>query len=123
MIGLLRRLTRRDARAPRERRPERTRPESPDPMRRRRDPVRPDHPKGPAMIETKSLFASRTFWGAAVTLAASLAGLLGHAVGPDEQARALDLAGEIAAVWDRLAANAGAAVAIWGRGGATAKIG
>lgn len=67
------------------------------------------------MTETKSILASRTVWGAAIAVLASLAGLAGYAVGPADQAQALGLVDELVAVSDRLIAVAGGALAIWGR--------
>ena len=75
------------------------------------------------MNGTKSLFASTTIWGAALTVAAATAGLAGYSVSADDQAQALDLIGQIVPVWDRIVVIIGGAVAIWGRIKATHRIG
>lgn len=75
------------------------------------------------MDSTKPALASRTVWGALVTILATAAGLAGYAVTPDDQAAALDLVDRVLAEWDRLAAIAGAVLALWGRITATARIG
>jgi hypothetical protein len=75
------------------------------------------------MDDTKSLFASRTVWGAAVAIAAALAGALGFSVAPTDQAAALSLVDQILGEWDRIATIAGAALALYGRVKATRRIG
>lgn len=75
------------------------------------------------MDDTKSLLASRTVWGAAIAILASIAGALGFAIGAPEQAAALGLVDQILGEWDRLAALAGAALALYGRVKATRRIG
>lgn len=75
------------------------------------------------MDDTKSLLASRTVWGAIIAIAASIAGALGFGVGAAEQAAALSLVDQILGEWDRLAALAGAVLALYGRVKATRRIG
>lgn len=75
------------------------------------------------MDDTKSLLASRTVWGAVIAIAASVAGALGFGVGAAEQAAALSLVDQILGEWDRLAALAGAVLALYGRVKATRRIG
>lgn len=75
------------------------------------------------MDDTKSLLASRTVWGAIIAIAASIAGALGFGVGAAEQAAALSLVDQVLGEWDRLAALAGAALALYGRVKATRRIG
>lgn len=71
------------------------------------------------MTETKSIFSSRTVWGAVVAILAALAGLAGYTVDQAAQDAATGLVDEILAIWDRLAVVAGGALAIWGRIAAT----
>ena len=65
---------------------------------------------------TKSLVTSKTFWGAAVAVAASVAGLAGFTVSAADQITLVDQI-------DRLIAVAGAGYAIYGRVVASRKIG
>jgi len=57
------------------------------------------------MTDTKSLFASKTFWGVAISLLAVFAPKLGFSLGEDT----------IAGLTDEVVALAGAALAIYGR--------
>ncbi|MDR3373157.1 MAG: hypothetical protein P4L98_05445 [Ancalomicrobiaceae bacterium] len=75
------------------------------------------------MNGTKSLFASTTIWGAALSVVAAAAGLAGYSVSADDQAQALDLIGQIVPLWDRIVVIIGGGVAIWGRIKATRRIG
>ncbi|MDR3494084.1 MAG: hypothetical protein P4L82_05735 [Ancalomicrobiaceae bacterium] len=75
------------------------------------------------MNETKSPFASTTIWGAGLTVLAAAAGLAGYSISADDQARAVDLIGQIFGLWDRVAVIVGGALAIWGRIKATHRIG
>jgi hypothetical protein len=74
------------------------------------------------MTDTKSLLASRTVWGAGLAMAASLAGVVGLTVTPDDQTAALSLVDSVLSEWDRIAAIAGAALALYGRIKATRRI-
>jgi hypothetical protein len=68
------------------------------------------------MDDTKSIFASKTFWGGAIAVGAGIAGLLGYAVSADDQAKLVQLIDDAAVI-------AGGLVAIWGRITATKRIG
>ena len=74
------------------------------------------------MDQTKSLFASRTIWGAAIALLATCAGLAGYVVSPADQADAADLVAQLGSIADRLVVIAGSAAAIWGRIKATHRV-
>lgn len=75
------------------------------------------------MTATKSLFASTTIWGAALTVVAAVAGLAGYSVSAEDQTQALDLVGQVFGLWDRIVVIVGGAIAIWGRVKATHRIG
>lgn len=75
------------------------------------------------MNGTKSLLASTTIWGAALSIAAAAAGIAGYSISAADQAQALDLIGQVFSLWDRIAVIVGGAVAIWGRIRATHRIG
>ncbi len=75
------------------------------------------------MDATKSIFLSKTAWGAGIALLASLAGLLGYTISPADQAQAVDLLGQVYDIADRLLIVGGSVFAIWGRIKATHKIG
>jgi hypothetical protein len=68
------------------------------------------------MDEVKSIFLSRTFWGALASVAAGLLALFGYELG------AADRAGLVEAV-SGLGATLGGLVAIWGRVKASKRIG
>ena len=68
------------------------------------------------MNGTKSILASRTFWGALLVILASFFNLLGYAISEDMQAEA----GELIAGFTSLV---GGVIALWGRVKATKKIG
>ena len=68
------------------------------------------------MNDVKSLFASKTFWGALVAVAAGVIGLFGYAVTPEDQAWLVD---SIAAA----GAIVGGLVAVYGRVKASKRIG
>jgi hypothetical protein len=67
------------------------------------------------MIDSKTLTASKTFWGAAVAVAGSALHLAHYTLTPEDAAQAVDL---LAA----LASAAGGLFAIYGRVVATKKI-
>jgi hypothetical protein len=75
------------------------------------------------LIAVKSVLASRTIWGASISIVAAAAGLAGVSVTPEDTSQAMSLAQEALATWDRIAVLAGSAVAIWGRITATRRIG
>lgn len=75
------------------------------------------------MTETKSLFRSKTFWGAAVAVLGALAGLFGIDVTAADQAELSSLTDQVFAAWDSLAVIAGALLAIYGRVTARKTIG
>ncbi|WP_106752402.1 hypothetical protein [Pannonibacter carbonis] len=75
------------------------------------------------MTETKSLFRSKTFWGAAVAVLGALAGLFGIEVTAADQAELSSLTDQVFAAWDSLAVIAGALLAIYGRVTARKTIG
>jgi hypothetical protein len=68
------------------------------------------------MDEVKSIFLSRTFWGALASVAAGLLALFGYELG------AADREGLVEAV-SGLGATLGGLVAIWGRVKASKRIG
>lgn len=72
--------------------------------------------KGNSMTDSKSWYRSKTIWGAAITLAAAVAGLLGVKI---DAATGADLA---AAIPDAVA-GVGAVIAIIGRLDAKSTIG
>ncbi|GAB7078330.1 hypothetical protein [Megalodesulfovibrio paquesii] len=63
----------------------------------------------------KTFFGSKTVWGGLVALAAGLAGLVGYAISPEDQAQLVE-------VGAGLAATVGGAVAVVGRVVATKAI-
>lgn len=67
------------------------------------------------MNETKSVWASKTVWGGIVAFVASIAGIWGYAIAPEEQAVIVDAACSVAA-------GMGAAVAILGRVTASKRV-
>ncbi|MBO9419170.1 hypothetical protein J7481_06660 [Labrenzia sp. R4_2] len=75
------------------------------------------------MTETKSLFCSKTFWGAAVAVLGALAGLFGLEMSAADQAELTSLANQLLGIWDSLVVIAGALLAIYGRVTARQKIG
>jgi hypothetical protein len=75
------------------------------------------------MDQTKSIFLSKTAWGAGLAILASLAGLAGYTISPLDQAQAIDLMGQVYDILDRLLIVGGSLFAIWGRIKATHKIG
>ncbi len=68
------------------------------------------------MTETKSIWMSRTVWGAAIAVLAALAGLLGVSIDEADQ-------GILTDAMMQLMGAAGGVLAIWGRVRATSKIG
>jgi hypothetical protein len=74
------------------------------------------------MDQTKSIFLSKTAWGAGLAIAASLAGMIGYSISPSDQSQALDLLGQIYDIGERVVVIGGSALAIWGRIKATHKI-
>ncbi|GGB55233.1 hypothetical protein GCM10011316_29120 [Roseibium aquae] len=74
------------------------------------------------MTDTKPLFRSKTFWGAAVAVLGALAGLFGIEITAADQAELTGLTDRIFAAWDSLAVIAGALLAIYGRVTARQKI-
>jgi hypothetical protein len=75
------------------------------------------------MSETKSLFRSTTFWGAAVAVLGALAGLFGLEMSAADQADLTSLANQLLGIWDSLVVIAGALLAIYGRVTARKTIG
>ena len=67
------------------------------------------------MYDYKSIFASRTFWGGLLAIAAGVLGFFGYELGGGDQAALID-AGAAAA------ASLGGVIAIWGRVKATKEI-
>lgn len=68
------------------------------------------------MTDTKTLLRSRAVWGAAIAIAAGLAGVFGWTVDEASQAATLELV-------EGAAALVGGALALWGRVRATKRIG
>lgn len=75
------------------------------------------------MTETKTLFRSKTFWGAAVAVLGALAGLFGLEISSADQAELTNLTDLVLGVWDSLLVIAGSLLAIYGRATARQKIG
>lgn len=68
------------------------------------------------MDEVKSLLSSRTFWGAAIAVAAGVAGVLGYTVTAEDAQSLPELVTSIAS-------SVGGLIAIFGRVMASKKIG
>jgi hypothetical protein len=64
----------------------------------------------------KSIFASKTFWGAIIAVGAGVAGIFHYTVAAEDQAQLVDI---IAGV----GAGVGGLIAIWGRVTASKQIG
>lgn len=64
------------------------------------------------MIDTKSLFKTKTFWGGALSLAAGVLGIFGYTLTPDAQNALMEAGFSIAAAL-------GGILAIYGRAKAT----
>lgn len=75
------------------------------------------------MNSTKSLIKSKTFWGAVIAIAASLAGVFGFEISPADQQDLLSLYDQALSAWDSIAVVAGGLLAIYGRITATRRIG
>lgn len=75
------------------------------------------------MNSTKSLIKSKTFWGAVIAIAASLAGVFGFEISPADQQDLISLYDQALAAWDSIAVVAGGLLAIYGRITATRRIG
>lgn len=75
------------------------------------------------MDTTKSIFRSKTFWGSAVAILATLAGFLGIEITAADQAELVGLFDHALAAWDRIIVVAGAVIAIYGRVTARVRIG
>jgi hypothetical protein len=74
------------------------------------------------MDQTKSIFLSKTAWGAGLAIFASGAGLVGYSFSAADQAQVLDLASQLYDIGERLVVIGGSVFAIWGRIRATHKI-
>jgi hypothetical protein len=68
------------------------------------------------MEEYKSLFVSKTFWGAAFAIVSVIAGFFGYVFGPVDQAEVIRIVTDAGAL-------AGSLYAIWGRVVASKRIG
>ena len=68
------------------------------------------------MEGVKSLFESRTFWGAVIAVLSALAGFIGYTVAAEDQAALIEHVSTITGV-------IGGLIAIWGRIKATKMIG
>lgn len=68
------------------------------------------------MNGVKGLVASKTFWGAALAVVGSIAGLLGYGFSPEEQKAVIEIGTTLATAF-------GGLFAIYGRVKATKKIG
>lgn len=75
------------------------------------------------MDSTKSLFKSKTFWGAVIAIAASVAGLFGFEITATDQQDLLSLYDQALAAWDSISIIGGGLLAIYGRISATSRIG
>mgnify|MGYP001799620153 CR=1 FL=1 len=75
------------------------------------------------MNSTKSLFKSKTFWGAVIAIVASLAGLFGFEITATDQQDLIGLYDQALAAWDSIAVVVGGLLAIYGRVTATSRIG
>lgn len=67
------------------------------------------------MYDYKSIFASRTFWGGFIAIAAGVLGFFGYELGGEEQQHLIESGATIAA-------SLGGVIAIWGRVKATKEI-
>jgi hypothetical protein len=67
------------------------------------------------MTEAKSLFASKTFWGAIIAIAASLAGMAGYTFGEADQQALVEIITTVGT-------SVGGLLAIYGRVKATKPI-
>ncbi|MCA1944549.1 MAG: hypothetical protein LDL30_04580 [Desulfovibrio sp.] len=56
---------------------------------------------------SKPLYASRTFWGGVIAILAGAAGMIGYAVGPDDQAQLVEIVTAAASAVGGVAAIAG----------------
>lgn len=68
------------------------------------------------MDQVKSIFSSKTFWGAAIAALAGIGAIFGHTLAPADQATLVDNITGIAGI-------VGSLIAIYGRAVATTKIG
>ena len=75
------------------------------------------------MYGTKSIFKSKTFWGAIIAIVASLAGLFGFEITAKDQQDLLSMYDQALAAWDSIAVFVGGVLAIYGRISATSRIG
>jgi hypothetical protein len=75
------------------------------------------------MDTTKSLFKSKTFWGAIIAIVASLARLFGFEITAADQQELLSMYDQALAAWDKIAVVVGGVMAIYGRITATSRIG
>jgi hypothetical protein len=75
------------------------------------------------MNSTKSLFKSKTFWGAVIAIVASLAGLFGFEITASDQQDLISMYDQALAAWDSIAVVVGGLLAIYGRVTATSRIG
>ena len=68
------------------------------------------------MEDFKSIFASKTVWGAIIAIGAGVAGIFGYSIGAEDQA-------QLAEIGVSVASMAGGLIAIFGRVKASKKIG
>ncbi len=64
----------------------------------------------------KSIFASKTFWGAIIAVGAGVAGVFHYAISAEDQAQLVDIVAGVGA-------GVGGLIAIWGRVTASKQIG
>jgi len=64
------------------------------------------------MTDFKSLFTSKTFWGAMISLASVIAGMFGYTIGAEDQVALADvvvsaggIVGVVLTVWGRIVAS------------------
>ena len=68
------------------------------------------------MEDFKSIFSSKTVWGAIIAIVAGIAGIFGYSIGAEDQA-------QLAEIGVSVASMAGGLIAIFGRVKASKKIG
>lgn len=68
------------------------------------------------MEDFKSIFASKTVWGAIIAIGAGVAGIFGYSIGAEDQASLVELGVSVVA-------SVGGVIAMFGRVKATKRVG